>query len=335
MRFGRNQTPTQTVVLFLTVLLSPSIAQPQTPAGRLDPSKAQGGIRIGLVTPRVNLIGGGSVSQETVSLRQNVSSYLTGPRIGTVDLKARLDSLALEEGKERDCDYVFYVSLIRKRQQTGTYGEGTKSGDEITFEFRLVSTDGLQTVVTNVAKAKVQYDGEDVITPMIEAAAEAVVKVAKPKMVVQSSATVEKPKIENVTSAQRPNSTTTPTTNQTVASPRAESGYGSLTASPRLGSTTTTVSDPPKAADAIRLGMVIPRVTVVSSAGAGSNESASLRQAVSSYLIGSTIEVIDLRARLESLALDEGKRRQCDYVLYKATPRVLARACRWDLFWEA
>src|SRR5262245_4173432 len=98
-----------TLVALQTALLVSTAASQTTPQS--DPPKADGATRIGLVTPRISLLGGGSsVMQETSALQKSISSFLTGPRIGTVDLRAKLDSLALEEGKERSCDYVLYVS---------------------------------------------------------------------------------------------------------------------------------------------------------------------------------------------------------------------------------
>src|SRR5215210_4402040 len=105
---GRSKMRLRAAVSLPIILFASIIVTSQTPAG----SKVEGAIRIGLASPRVTLIGAsGSVTSEASSLRQLVSSYLTGPRIGTVDLKARLDSLALEEGQERQCDFVLYTSL--------------------------------------------------------------------------------------------------------------------------------------------------------------------------------------------------------------------------------
>src|SRR5689334_8318075 len=140
-----------TCAAFCTVLSATAMAQPST--ARPDPPKQDDAARVGLVTPRVSLLGGGgSVPQETNSLRQSISSYLTGPRIGTVDIRAKLDSLALEEGQERGCDYILTVSLTRKRPAAArgtamTFGTGTKAGDEFIFEFKVTPVNGKQSVV--------------------------------------------------------------------------------------------------------------------------------------------------------------------------------------------
>ncbi|HKG22820.1 MAG TPA: hypothetical protein VKC34_13045, partial [Blastocatellia bacterium] len=51
-----------------------------------------------------------------------------------------------------------------------------KAKDELTLDYKFQSTEGDQKpLVANTAKAKAKSDGEDVITPLIEKAAEAIV----------------------------------------------------------------------------------------------------------------------------------------------------------------
>lgn len=303
-----------TAASLLVLLWSFGAAKSQVPRNN-DPPKAEGAIRIGLVTPRVSLIGGGGTgSQETTFLRQTLNGYLTGPRIGTVDLKAKLDSLAVEEGKERQCDYVLYSVLTRKRQTTsgsaGAYNSSTRAGDEVTFEYKLFGMDQSQPLAANVARARVESDGEDVLTPLIEAAAQVIVTTARSKLA--SVAAVPSQNADAVA----PKATPVPT-----PAPRAPTGYGTLTGSHPRPPTGAVISDPPKAADAVRIGMLTPKMIVVGGSSMSTNEAASLRQTVSSYLAGSIIETIDLKARLDSLALTEGKKRECDYVLYTTLTR--------------
>jgi hypothetical protein len=52
----------------------------------------------------------------------------------------------------------------------------TKSKDQFTFDYSLVSTGDNSVKVGNSLKAKAKSDGEDVLTPMVEAMAEAVSK---------------------------------------------------------------------------------------------------------------------------------------------------------------
>lgn len=305
-----------TCATLLALMAATAIAQPA--AGRSDPPKREGAHRVGLVTPRVTLLGGGgSVPQETNSLRQNISSFLTGPRIGTIDIRAKLDSLALEECKERACDYVLYVSLTRKRQPaprgTGnSYGGGTKAGDEFTFEYKVVPTNEKQAAVEKTLKATVAADGQDVVTPMIETVAQVVVELARDAKPVASPVSVAapEPKVNPQPPVQSKMDTPAESPN-----PRPPTGYGSLSATPK-SSTSSRTNDPPKAEGVIRIGIVTPRVTSAGGGRSGNSEASSLRETFSSFLAGSNIETIDLKARLEGLALTEAHRRECDFVLY-------------------
>jgi hypothetical protein len=303
----------------LVAILAFTVTQAQAQYARTDPPKPEGTVRIGLVAPKVTLLGGtGSATQEVSSLRKNLMSYLTGPKLGTIELKARLDSLAFDESKERNCDYVLYTTMTRKRKAAagaGGYGGGTKVGDEFTFAYKIMSTEGSQATVENLLRGTVKADGEDVLTPMIETAATAIVNLARSARPISAG---NNPAATSVT----PEPTTAPT-NTAVAPSTSEpntpapTGYGSLTApAPRTRPTTTTstVNDPPKAEGAIRIGIVTPRVS--SAGSSGNSDSTALRQTLASFLAGSTIETIDLKARLDSLALSEAAKRECDYILY-------------------
>ncbi|HEU4713671.1 MAG TPA: hypothetical protein VFS76_19045 [Pyrinomonadaceae bacterium] len=308
--------------LLALLFVSTSLAQAQVT--KPDPPKSDDAARVGLVTPRVSLLGGGgSVPQETNSLRQNLSSFLTGPRIGTIDIRAKLDSLALEEAKERGCDYVLYVALTRKRPAAargsgGSFGGGTKTGDEFTFEFKVVAVAGTQGTVERTLKGTASSDGQDVVTAMIETAAQVVVELAR-----QAKPAVAETKVNSDQGIQ----SKSPAPAAASAEPAPEpipTGYGSLSATPKSSSTTSRTNDPPKGEGVIRIGVVTPRVMSTGSGIGGNSEANSLRTTFNSFLAGSNIETIDLKARLEGLAITEAQRRQCDFVLYTTLVRKRA-----------
>jgi len=321
----------KTIISISFVLICASAALSQAPKTYgSDPPKPEGSIRIGLVTPRVSLLGGGgTVTQETSTLQKNIIGYLTGPRMSTVEIKAKLDSLALEEAKDRQCDYVLYATLTRRRAakpgSPGGYGTGTKTGDDYVFEYKVQATDGSQPAAESSMHKSVSADGEDVVTPMVENLAQVVVGLVKARPTPPPTVAPVHNE-ETVAAVEHPNPPTTPAPTPTPApSNSTPTGYGSLTASPRpTASGSTRVNDPPKAEGTIRIGLVTPRVTSVGSGTMGTNEAVSLRQTISSYLAGSIIETIELRARLDSLALTEGQNRDCDYVLYTTLVRKRA-----------
>lgn len=320
MRPGSYKTPVMTLIPLLLFGLVPLVfSQSMRPDG---PQAEK--TRVGLVTPRVNLIGGGgSVTQEAAALQRNISSYLSGPRIGTISIKAKLDALSLEEAKERDCDFVVFVSLTRKRRPvakgtTSGYGSGTKAGDEYTFEYKVVPVIG-GPAKSNTLKGTVTADGEDVLTPMIESMAQIVVELARASRPVQSTANVAGAGSTDVPTKVKTEPDATPQNDKPQDNPKPPTGYGSLTASPRTAANRI-VNDPPKAPGTIRIGFVIPRI-VGGGMNTASGDAAALRKTISSYLEGSNIETVELKARLAGLILTEAQKRDCDYVLYTTLTR--------------
>ena len=322
MRFGSFK-PSSIVLVASCLILTASVASSQSI--RADMPKTDGSVRVGLLAPRVSLLGGGgSVTQETNALQKSISSYIEGPRIGTVIIKAKLDSLALEEAKERQCDYVLFISLTRKRKAAqgsrSSYGggSGSKAGDEILFEYKVVPIDGSQSTAANTLRATVKTDGEDVVTSMVESTAQIVVGLAKSRPVTAAATPAASPKTPSSESK---------TNNETVApvsqasNPPAPKGYGSLSAgTSRSTSNRRAVGDPPKAPGTIRIGLAYPKVTG-SGANTGAGDAAALRETISSYLAGSNVETIELKARLEGITVTEAQKRECDFVLYLSLDR--------------
>jgi uncharacterized protein YcfJ len=154
-------------------------------------------------------------AQAAVALRNTFAAYLNSPNIELVALNARLPSQALLEARQSNCDYVLYASITQKKGGGGMFGKalgsiassaighvpagGTageaaarsvavtgvytaadisgsiKSKDELTLEYKLESTDAAKPGLASTAKAKARSDGEDVFTPLVERAAQAVV----------------------------------------------------------------------------------------------------------------------------------------------------------------
>ena len=183
------------------------------------PKKA-GTVRIGIVTPKAQMTSG-DAAQAAEAVRNTFASFLNGPTIEVVSLTARLPSQALEEARQSQCDYVLYTSLTQKKgggggmfgrafgniagaavghipvnnggeaaarsvavsgiHTTANVASSIKAKDELSLEYKLESTDGAKPGVANKEKRKAQSDGEDVLTPLIETAAEAIVSAATKK----------------------------------------------------------------------------------------------------------------------------------------------------------
>jgi hypothetical protein len=188
------------------------LAAPGTP-------KRPGAVRIGIVMPKAQVTSG-DVRAAAEAVRYAFAGYLNGPSVEVVALTALLPLQAAEEAKQSQCDYVLYASLTQKKGGggmfaralgniagaavghvpvntpgeaaarsatiTGIYTTASNAGsvkakDELTLEYRLEATDGARPGMSNTAKAKAKSDGEDVLTPLIEKAAIAVVSVAAKK----------------------------------------------------------------------------------------------------------------------------------------------------------
>jgi uncharacterized protein YcfJ len=70
-------------------------------------------------------------------------------------------------------------AAARSATITGVYTAANISGsikakDELTLEYKLEATDAAKSGVANTAKAKAKSDGEDVFTPLVEKAAQAI-----------------------------------------------------------------------------------------------------------------------------------------------------------------
>jgi len=170
--------------------------------------------RICLMPTSVQMVSGSSDAAVT-AVRASFSSFLTGPSLGVVELKARLQSQAREEAKQANCPYVLVTSMkqerktdrgILRRATTGAIEAGTsqvlgsarsteariaagaasqaaaaarevsysfKTKDELELKYRLESAPGA-VLLDKTEKRTAKSDGEDVLTPLVERASEAI-----------------------------------------------------------------------------------------------------------------------------------------------------------------
>jgi hypothetical protein len=77
-------------------------------------AKKPGVVRIGLIMPKVQMASG-NATQAAEAVRNGFAGYLNGPGIELVTLAARLPSLAIEEARQAQCDYVLSVSMNVKK----------------------------------------------------------------------------------------------------------------------------------------------------------------------------------------------------------------------------
>ncbi|HKS56592.1 MAG TPA: hypothetical protein VJS12_14965 [Steroidobacteraceae bacterium] len=145
------------------------------------------------------------------AVRETFTSFLTGPTVAVMPLESRLAGQAREEAKLAQCPYVLFPTVRHERKSSGMLGRiaagaiqsgaweavgrapssatrvlaGTaaagassysvysqiKSRDEMNLEYRLESGDG-RVLVEKAGQRKAGSDGEDLLTPLVQNAAE-------------------------------------------------------------------------------------------------------------------------------------------------------------------
>ena len=192
----------------------PSLAPPGagvgTSASVIAGPKAPGAIRVGVAKPAVvtpetkkDPNAGWDVAQ---AVSKSVVENLRGGGIDAVELSS---DNPVSECSEKSCDFIFYTNVTQKRGGGGmfgkmvmmgavtmagamipgigsmiattvasqvmgqTMGKAAKAKDEFTFEHKVTKLD--QTVVAQAStKKKTEKDGEDVLSPQIKSATDAV-----------------------------------------------------------------------------------------------------------------------------------------------------------------
>ena len=168
---------------------------------------------VALMLPSVRGAEGDATATAT-SLRDLLSTYLTGPKLRVVNVDARLPVQAIEEASEKQCAPVLVVTLTRKRHDGSgvgkalgraagsaawyvPYGGGgaatairgaaiagasvvselassTRAKDELTIDYRIARPDAVNGA-SRRETLKAKTDGEDLVTPLVERVAESVV----------------------------------------------------------------------------------------------------------------------------------------------------------------
>lgn len=192
---------------------TPATVLPSAAATSANAPKKTGVTRLCFAVPRAQMKTSDH-AQAAEAVSNTFKSYLAGPTIEIVALTARLPSQAAEEAKQGGCDYVLYTSLIHKKgggflgkalgdaarssvwnipgggSTVGTIARSAaisgvytaaslaasiKAKDELTLGYKLDAVDGTKPSLVGTEKAKAKSDGEDVLTPLIEKAAESIV----------------------------------------------------------------------------------------------------------------------------------------------------------------
>jgi hypothetical protein len=178
-------------------------------------AKKVGVIRIGMANVKVGAVGEGLNANDLSAAVQNtLGEYLKGTKVELVGLEAKLPSAIGEEAKSKECDFVLFANVSHKKggggfggfgkvlgnvvAQTGggswgnttanvagavvsrtivgaTLSQNIKAKEEITLDIKLQKGDS--SALAKQYKGKAKSDGEDILSPMIEQIAQAILDV--------------------------------------------------------------------------------------------------------------------------------------------------------------
>jgi hypothetical protein len=156
----------------------------------------------------------GNLTEVATGVRDVIATYLNGPAVKVVSLDARLPSQAIEEARQRGCEPLLFATLTRKSgggrlskalgqaagnsawylpgggsvasataraaaagglQVASSLATSTKAKDEVRFEYRLQTAGGQVQFGPKSESQTATADGEDLLTPVVMRAAEAIV----------------------------------------------------------------------------------------------------------------------------------------------------------------
>lgn len=201
-----------------TMELPKPVASTTTSSSDLGAKKA-GVTRIGIADIKVAAVGEGINGSDLASaIEGSLAEYLKVPNVEVVFLEAKLPSAVQAEAAEKDCDFVIFGTVTHKKggggfgmfskviaPAVGATGIGhtgstagniagavatrgivaagevagnVKAKDEISLEIKMNPSGGAAKL-SKVFKKKAKNDGEDIITVIIEEAAQAIVDAAK------------------------------------------------------------------------------------------------------------------------------------------------------------
>ncbi|HLM61806.1 MAG TPA: hypothetical protein VK308_13455, partial [Pyrinomonadaceae bacterium] len=172
-------------------------------------AKKAGVVRLGLAGIKTGSVGEGVNAQELSAAVQNtLAEYLKMPNIEIVRLEAKLPQALEAEAKEKECDFVIHANVSHKKGGGGLFGKtlgklsetvagraygsadhvgkttqitimtaaaasgNVKAKDQITLEIKLIAAGSQSPIAAKQFQAKAKSDGEDIITQVVEQAAQ-------------------------------------------------------------------------------------------------------------------------------------------------------------------
>jgi hypothetical protein len=174
-------------------------------------AKKEGSVRIGLAGVKTGTVGEGLNAAELAAAVQNtLGEYLKGTKVELVALEAKLPSAQEAEAKEKECDFILQATVSHKKGGGGGFGMfkkiapvlgnvipmaggvagsvassaiytaagmagNVKAKDEITLDIKLLKAADKTEALAKQYKQKAKSDGDDIISPVIEQTAQAII----------------------------------------------------------------------------------------------------------------------------------------------------------------
>ncbi|MEQ1606507.1 MAG: hypothetical protein ABL999_16725 [Pyrinomonadaceae bacterium] len=190
------------------------ISASQTEAPANGNAKKAGTIRVGVSVTTTAVGEGITANDLSAAIQNTLGTYLKGTKIEIVPLEAKLAAALTGEAKEKECDFVLYASAAHKKGGGGGFGFGkmlgqvvsqtgightgsvagniagqvattaivtatsmsgnVKSKDELTLDLKVQSPVDNTSPLARQFKAKAKSDGDDIISTVVEQAAQAI-----------------------------------------------------------------------------------------------------------------------------------------------------------------
>ena len=183
---------------------------PNTPTTPTVAAKRAGVIRLGVVAVKTgNVAEGMNASELALAVRNTLLQQLNGSNVEAVPIEATGGAAVQAEAQQKECDYVVYANVSHKKGGGGFgsmlgnsastiannvgYGHGTaaavaanttnavvvqsiKAKDELTLDVRLERPGSTTPSFAQQFKGKAKSAGEDIITPLVQQAAQAAIQ---------------------------------------------------------------------------------------------------------------------------------------------------------------
>lgn len=192
-------------------VMTSSLKSAGSPSNRETASvgaKREGTIRIGITTKTTSVGDGITTADLTAAIQTSLSQYVKGTKVEIVPLEAKLAAAQTAEAREKQCDFVLQATAAHKKGGGGFGGFGrmlssvapvmgagsvvghvaasaiitaaglsgnVKAKDELTLDLKLVSTADNSSPLARQFKAKAKSDGDDIISTIVEQAAQTII----------------------------------------------------------------------------------------------------------------------------------------------------------------